>query len=129
MRSLRKLRYLFSSLLTRGKVEKDLDREIEVHVEQLARQYMTDGMGERDAWLQARREFGPVEVLKDEGRDARRVGWIHDSIQDLRYSVRSLLRSPAFSATAILTIGLGIGVNVGELSARLRRGRLFLERA
>jgi hypothetical protein len=61
--------------LTSDKVEKDLAREIEVHVEQLARQYMTEGMGERDAWLHARREFGPVEVLKEECRDARLVGW------------------------------------------------------
>ena len=70
MRSLRKAHHRLTSLMARRKVEQDLAREIEIHVEQLARQQMAEGVSERDAWLRARREFGSVELLSEGYRPA-----------------------------------------------------------
>src|SRR4051812_20667929 len=111
MRFLRILRHRLATLFRRGSIEGDLRREIELHLEQLVREYRDRGMSRADADFAARREFGSAEVWKEYCRDMRRLNWLEDFAQDLRYAFRSLVRTPAFSATAILTVALGIGVN------------------
>jgi putative ABC transport system permease protein len=95
----------------RGRWERQLDAEVRFHLESRIDDLIKSGLPHDEAERQARREFGSVDLTKDECRDYKPVEWLAIVSRDVRHACRFLARSPAFTATAIITMALGLGAN------------------
>ena len=112
------------SLFKRRAVEQELDEELRFHVEQHVASQMRQGVARDEAVRLARLEFGGIEQIKEEHRDARGIALVDDVARDVGYAIRQLGRSPGFTVLAVLCLGLGIGVNTsifGVLNSVLLR--------
>jgi len=90
-------------------VDSDMDEELQFHLRQLASSYVTRGWTAAEAERQARRDFGGFEQLREACRDMRNSRPLEDILRDLRFGGRLLLRNPAFTIVAVLSLMLGIG--------------------
>lgn len=105
----RRLRRRFRALAFRRDVERELTDELQLHIELEQQKNERLGMSPDEARRAALVTFGGVERYKEEARDARGVRLVETIAQDLRFALRTMRKTPAFTAVVILTLGLGVG--------------------
>ena len=112
MTFLRRLRALFR----KDALDREMSDEMRAHLEIQTDKNLAAGMPPDEARFAALRQFGGVEQIKEQVRDERGLPWLEHLVRDLRFSLRSLRRSPAFSAAVVATLALCIGANASIFS-------------
>jgi len=98
-----------TSLFRSRRVDQDIEDELRSHLEMRSQDNLSSGMSKEDAELDARRRFGNTALIKESTRAERIVLWLETVIQDVRFGLRTLRRSPGFTVVAVLTVALTIG--------------------
>lgn len=104
------------ALFSRRRLEAELSDELTFHLAMQAKKHLDAGMSAHDAETLARREFGNIELTKEDARDVRGMRPLEETLQDMRYASRVYLRAPALAASLVVTIGLGVGISASAFT-------------
>ena len=104
------------SILRRTRVEQELDEELQFHLEHKIEEGIAKGFSPKEAHYRALRAMDGLAQRKEEMRDMRRIHWLTDFLDDLRYAIRSLRRTPGLTAFVAITLALGIGFTSSSFS-------------
>jgi predicted permease len=108
--NLRDLKLRARALCSTNRAERDLNDELQFHIERETRQLIDEGMSPGDARMKARARFGSVTVAADECRDERGTAFIDGTIGDLQYALRTFRRAPLAALTIVVTVAIGLGL-------------------
>ena len=100
----------------RGRWDDERAREMEAHLQHQIDDLVERGLSPRHARAQALREFGNPALLREDIYDANSIPVVETLVRDARYAARILLRTPLFTAAALLTLAIAIGVNTAVFS-------------
>ncbi|MGH7575884.1 MAG: ADOP family duplicated permease [Longimicrobiales bacterium] len=116
LRLIERLRHRLRALLHRSRFERDVDEEMRIHLEMEVEDRIRSGMTPTEARRTALRDFGQVDGHKQDARAAIGLRVWDEAGRGLRISARSLIRSPAFTITAVLSLAVGMGFNAAFFS-------------
>ena len=113
---LRRIATLWESLVSRSRLDRDVDEELQAYLEESTARRRDAGIDAAEARRAALAELGGVQSVKDEIRTGRTGHRVESALRDLRHAWRMIFRMPGLSAVVILSLGVGIGVNTAVFS-------------
>lgn len=114
--TLRRAVHRLLALVRRKRLERELDAEVQAHLELAEHDALARGLTPAEARDHARRAFGGVQQMKERHRDDRSARWLENLVRDVRYGVAALQRDPGFTLVAVGVLALGIGANTAMFS-------------
>ena len=96
-------------IIARRRLSTDLSEEIQQHLDEKIQELVAEGMSREEALHCARRQFGNVTLIEEQGREVWSWPWIENRLADLSFAFRQMRREPLFSLVSCLSLALGIG--------------------